>query len=280
MNKENFNKFLSFIAITAAFFAVVITPGCISGDQNDNINETPEQTPGIVEQDTIFGHTWVLKSLYDNETEEMLSTGNVSATLVLGEDKKISGNAGCNNFFGEYTLENNSFKTGVLGTTLMACFDEETALVESIFLKNLDKASSIKLAGDKLAILDESGKEILVFEKATLAGSEWELLSMKEGDAIVSIPANTTVSLSFKEGKISGNTGCNNYFANYNTDEISEIEFGLPGSTKMYCDEETMKTESSYLGLLEDVKGYRISGNTLTLTDSEGKTLLNFKRTT
>ena len=283
MNKKNFSRIISFTVIIATVFAVVMVTGCISGDQDETVGEDATTAPvtgtGITGNETVYDRTWILKSVYDSETGDMLMAGDVSATLVLGKDGKMSGNSGCNNFFGDYELKGDEFKAGLLGSTKMACTDESTALIESKFLENLEKASFISNEKDTLVFYDSDKELILKFDNFFLEDYEWELVSINTGDAVVSVPANTTVTMSFDEGRITGNAGCNSYFADYITDGISKIEFGPAGSTEMYCmDEDTMETEYAYLTLIGEVKTYSFSGGILTFTDGEGVTLLNFIR--
>ena len=89
----------------------------------------------------------------------------------------------------------------------------------------------------------------------------------------------TTITATFSpDGNITGNAGCNRYFAAYEAAE-STMTIGPAGSTKMYCGEPegTMEQEARYLGLLESVTGYRIDADQLDLFDEEGRTLLTYR---
>lgn len=78
-------------------------------------------------------------------------------------------------------------------------------------------------------------------------------------------------TLSFLEGKITGNTGCNNYFSNVESDpKTGEIVIGLMSTTRMAC--RNMQAENNYLSMLKKVNRYKVEGNILKLY--QGKVLL------
>lgn len=69
--------------------------------------------------------------------------------------KKVTGFAGCNNFFGSYELNGSSLKFGPVGSTRMSCPDLQLSL-ETEFLKALGKTRGWELRGNVLLILDDS----------------------------------------------------------------------------------------------------------------------------
>ena len=80
----------------------------------------------------------------DRETRE--------AHLILKkEENRIQGHSSCNRFFGSYTLgEMNRISFGSIGSTKMACFDEEN--VELRFFDVLGKTDSYTIVGDTLSL--------------------------------------------------------------------------------------------------------------------------------
>ena len=75
------------------------------------------------------------------------------------EDGKISGFAGCNNFFGTFVATDKTLETGPLGTTRKACpkpaMDQEYA-----FLQSIENATNYQISGKQLTI-NSTGKEPL-----------------------------------------------------------------------------------------------------------------------
>lgn len=112
-----------------------------------------------------------------------------------------------------------------------------------------------------------------------LDNTSWKLDSYRSSiDHIVSPISTTKLTLEFKDGKISGSAGCNSYFAKY-TQEGSSLNFGLIGSTKMYCtNPSVMDQETTYFSSLKATNKFKIDGNKLILMDADGKVLLTFSK--
>ncbi len=100
----------------------------------------------------IRGVTWQLSDLGNNS----LSNG-ILTTLIFEDENKISGNAGCNNYFGTYNLYTNGFEISNIGTTKKMCSDEIMEQ-EMTYLTVLGNATSIKFSDYKLEI--DSSAEI------------------------------------------------------------------------------------------------------------------------
>lgn len=87
-----------------------------------------------------------------------------NANLRFMNNFKVAGNAGINNYFGEYTVEkNNGIKIEIKGTTMMAGPINEMNNEKS-FIKVLDNVDSYKIDGNYLYFY-EKGKQVLKFVK-------------------------------------------------------------------------------------------------------------------
>ena len=73
--------------------------------------------------------------------------------LLDPAQKKATGFAGCNHFFGRYELDGPSLRFGPLGSTRMACPDLETGLETSV-LETLERTRKWKKADGELLLLD------------------------------------------------------------------------------------------------------------------------------
>ncbi len=212
---------------------------------------------------TLEGTTWVLAK----KTELGAELGDVvaSATFTNG---KVSGTSGCNTYNGPYTVDGDKITIGPnLISTQMACGPAETT-VEKVFLERLPKVASYNITGSTLTLADSSGKALLVFDASigaeAIVGS-WNVLSYYTGDAIVSVVSGSTVTADFKDGQITGSTGCNNYMGPYKLDGDA-ITIGPLASTKKACSsDELSKQEASYLAALEVAKTFAVTGNRLDL---------------
>jgi heat shock protein HslJ len=106
----------------------------------------------------------------------------------------------------------------------------------------------------------------------------WTLQSLVDSTGIL-IPAQsgTEVTAVFdREGRMSGNAGCNRYFANYQTRDYS-INISGTSSTKMFCNSPgVMEQESAFLGDVSKASSFRVSESSLKFYDAAGKTVIVF----
>ena len=94
----------------------------------------------------IRGVTWQLTDIGDTTLNN-----DVVTTLIFGEDHKISGNGGCNNYFGTYELYTNGISISNIGSTRKMC-SEEIMEQEMTYFNILEKAKSIIFIEYKLEI--------------------------------------------------------------------------------------------------------------------------------
>lgn len=181
------------------------------------------------------------------------------------DETRYSANGGCNGIGGELTLEKNGkikFSKGM--STMMACPDMsiERALSAALLstdnytvdgnILNLNKAKMAPLAKFRLLTADQQD----------ISGS-WELdyiSSARIAFEGLYPHRKPTMNFSAKEGKVNGNSSCNNYNATFKT-AGNKISFGPIMSTKMACEG---NGEATFFSTLEKVNTYSVSGNTLT----------------
>jgi hypothetical protein len=83
------------------------------------------------------------------------------------QGEEISGSAGCNRYSADYQSSGDSLRVGEIAVTEMACPEPAGILEqETAYLAALQAAASYRLAEDQLAILDESGEQVLLFVPA------------------------------------------------------------------------------------------------------------------
>lgn len=82
--------------------------------------------------------------------------GGRRATLRFESDAtRVSGFAGCNRYFAEYTLDGTGLRFGAVGMTRMAC--DEGMTLEQRLSAALEAARGYRLNGNELTLLGESG---------------------------------------------------------------------------------------------------------------------------
>ena len=106
----------------------------------------------------------------------------------------------------------------------------------------------------------------------------WKLISY--GSLTDPTPAapNVETSLTFgTDGKLSGSVGCNSFGGDYKVDG-NTITFGALASTEMACAEPLMQQESAVFNLLSNSAAFQVDGNTLTITSTDGISVVVFAR--
>jgi heat shock protein HslJ len=209
-----------------------------------------------------------------------------SGTVVsafFGANGQVSGSAGCNNYFGTYTVSGDAIAIGPLGSTKMMCGEPMGVMEqESAFLAAMEASAMYAIEGNTLMLMDSGGATMVTFTEDTtaLTGREWELTYYTNGmGGVVSLVPETVITATFgADGQVSGSAGCNNYFAGYTAMEGS-LTVGPAGMTQMYCEEPggVMDQETMYLQALEQSSSYQIRSGTLTIMDDAGTTLLVYR---
>ena len=108
----------------------------------------------------------------------------------------------------------------------------------------------------------------------------WTLISMLAGMGTSNAIPGTTITATFaKDGTVSGSAGCNNYVASYKSG-VNTLTIGDLVTTTMTCDSPTgiMNQEQIYLTNLQGAAIFTVTGDLLSISDSNGKTLLTFRK--
>jgi heat shock protein HslJ len=115
-----------------------------------------------------------------------------------------------------------------------------------------------------------------VVDNSALDGTTWSLLhTIVGGDAVVPVPGNVIAWLSFADGTVSGQSGCN-LFSGSATVAGDKLSFGPLASTRMACEDDLMSFESNFLSLLGQVGGFTLNDDTLELHNADGLPLALF----
>lgn len=85
-----------------------------------------------------------------------------------------------------------------------------------------------------------------------------------------------TMNIDLDENRVSGNTGCNTYGADFIENERS-IKMGYSRVTKRFC-KGRMELEHKFLRNLKEVQTYSYDGQNLQLQTYDGETLIKAKK--
>jgi heat shock protein HslJ len=227
---------------------------------------------GNITASGLEGVNWRLDSYLSREGETACVLPDTQVNALF-ESGRVSGNAGCNSYGGQYMVDGNNLTISDVASTLMFC-GENVSDQESSYLANLQSAKSYNISGNLLRIANFNGTVVLTYsvvQPASLTGTEWNMLSYNNGrGGLVSALADTKITALFsEEGELTGSAGCNSYSTSYEVND-STIEIFPAAVTRMYCSipEGIMEQESEYLAALQSAASYEIQGEELVLLDA------------
>jgi heat shock protein HslJ len=212
---------------------------------------------------------WVLTSIDGQPLPAGVQTTALFTSGLNGEESQVDGSAGCNSYFGPYSVEGNSLTAGPFGATQMMCPDE-VMQVEQAFLSGLENAQSYRIILKQLIIETSNGSLTFYADRFSLEGPVWTLTLMgdKDNPRAPMEGANFTASFGrqfgMPSGLASGTTGCNDFTAVYYSN-LEEIKVNLPGLLQNFCSDAMQEEEQAYFLGLNSAREYRILGNELQL---------------
>ncbi len=116
----------------------------------------PEAAPP---QNPLANTNWKLHGMNMNEVPLPRS----SITIRFGADGSLSGNSGCNDYSGSYTVNGDALSVGPLAVTGALC-DDEIDMQEQRYLAILQSAATFEMSRNLLIIRDATGQEVLRFD--------------------------------------------------------------------------------------------------------------------
>ncbi|WP_165857255.1 YbaY family lipoprotein [Marinobacter sp. JSM 1782161] len=109
---------------------------------------------------SLEGTFWELTHIGDDAIDRESDKRKLNIVLD-GEDDRVSGFSGCNQFSGGYTLTGDQLQLGPLASTMMACFKGMER--EQAFQNALQKTARYEQQGVRLTLFDASGAVLLKF---------------------------------------------------------------------------------------------------------------------
>jgi heat shock protein HslJ len=208
------------------------------------------------------------------EGRTFLSTGAEGRALVAGSrvrltlgDGLIQASAGCNSMGGPYRIDGGRLMADQLATTEMAC---DPALMEQDrWLADLLNGATIGLDGDTLTLTKGINRLTLLDREVAdpdrpLVGTRWVVDGLVSGGAVASVPAGVVAALTFADGRVDVEAGCNSGGGSIRVSETT-IELGPIALTKMACEPPRMAVEQAVATVLSGTIRYAIEAGTLSL---------------
>jgi len=111
-----------------------------------------DKTCGPTTHAELIGTYWKLVDIQGEvvRTPEGMKEAHI---ILASEESRAHGNAGCNNFFGQFQVKDDSLTFSAMGSTMMAC--PEGMDTEQAFLTALGSSKRYRISGLFLELLDE-----------------------------------------------------------------------------------------------------------------------------
>ncbi len=209
----------------------------------------------------LLGKLWVLESFGAADAQQPLLAGTAITLRFDEEGGRITGSAGCNNYFAGVSFTGDTLSISAPGATKKLCPDVEGIMEqEYAYLQLLEQVTGFTLAERSLTL--STGDTVLLFRSGPpstgtredppapatnpLAGTEWALIEITAGAVVTPTLPDAPASISFdpegEAGRYAGTGGCNRLAGSYsvNGDSIS-FEAGI--STLIACPEPIMAQE-------------------------------------
>jgi heat shock protein HslJ len=203
-----------------------------------------------------------------------LSTGIEGRILVAGsqiriafQDGQISASGGCNSMSGPYRIDGDHLVAGSLATTEMGC--DEPLMAQDTWLADLLAGATIALDGDSL-VLAKGGVRLTLDDRKIadpdrpLLGTRWVVDGLISGDAVSSVPAGVTAALTFSDGRVEVEAGCNGGSGSVEVTDTT-LAFGPIVRTTKGCGPDVMAVEEAVMAVLSGQVAYAIEAGGLTL---------------
>ena len=104
----------------------------------------------------------------------------------------------------------------------------------------------------QLVELGEEDQDLVRISGADLEGTSWTLVELNYDQPV---QADAEVTISFRQGQLSGSGGCNNYTASFSLGEDNPFVMtaGPVAATKMACPDPILDQETAYFAALGSV---------------------------
>jgi heat shock protein HslJ len=235
-----------------------------------SVAKSPPASPGT-SGPALEGTPWALQQLEVDATLTEVPS-DVAASLYL-QDGQASGDAGCNTFSGDYSIDGDALTFGPMMSTMMVC-EGEKASTEAAYLAGFPRVASYSIDGDALILLDGTGNPVMTYAAVTaqpMVGS-WVATSYNtdRNDMAPPITGSLLTAVFGADGTIEGTSGCNHFSGPYMTDGDG-IAIGPLATTLVACaSSELQGQEAQYLALLSAADKWSLDGSVLELIDTQG----------
>nr|WP_308801962.1 META domain-containing protein [Streptomyces polyasparticus] len=251
------------IGSAAAVAALGLLAAC--GDEQATGGGTGSGQTSVATGPELTGVQWGVESLTVGGKKAEPPRGG--AYFEIAKNGRVQGTFGCNSFSGKVDIAGEKLKVGSLARTEMHCGDDFEDRAFAVFegeLKAQAEGDRIKLTGGKGDFIT-----LKKVEPAPLTGTKWQVTSLLKGETATSLPKGAKPHLTFgKDGRVTGNLGCNNVTSTVTVHKDGTLTLGPAGTTRKLCPEDEMNTERALLDLFDGKVDYKVTHRVLSLTKS------------
>lgn len=268
-----------------------VSCGSTSGAKSDDKKITKEKVVGAAKKaveaskDAVVTGDWELKLITGGEKGDSTAKATMTVTDEGNNRYALQGFTGVNTFSGSLTIGEKGAITvdqNVAATRVGGSPDQMAA--EQTFLDALKGATSWKAVRVGVETLEMKGSDaVLAFVRLTIADRVWNLSSQADEKraALVSVlDGGRKVTLMIARGKANIFTGLNITNIDCTLDEEAhtlQMDAASGAMTLASGSDEEMEQERLYLNNLNAAASYTISGNTLSVQNDRGHTVLVFE---
>lgn len=142
-----------------AFLLVAAGIACTT---NDGVGQVAEDVDEL--QRALTAGPWQPETV---RAERMPADSGMS--ISFSDDGRVTGNAGCNQFFGGYELTADGIRMGPIGATRKYCM-EPVMSRETAFLQALEQVRRLSIDDGALELLDANDEVLLTFATQSSPG--------------------------------------------------------------------------------------------------------------
>ena len=106
---------------------------------------------------SVTGVTWMATGINNGKQALVSTVAGSTVTMELKDDGTVTGNATCNTYNGDVTVDGDKITFGPLMTTRMACASDELNAQEQAYLQALGNTTTWELANGVLTFRDDGG---------------------------------------------------------------------------------------------------------------------------
>jgi heat shock protein HslJ len=139
-----------------AALAIALAAGCTTLAPPAGGGSTTSASAG-----DLVGTRWRAVGIHDGRSGVAPVLPDATVTLAFGPDARVGGSAGCNRYSAGYTTNGDRLAFRGAASTRMMCPGVEIMGQEQAFLRALQRVATVRRAGDRLELADDSGAVVL-----------------------------------------------------------------------------------------------------------------------